>query len=116
MSELDKWAKRKCYPVTLHDGAVVHVSKMSLGELREQAKLDPNDKTVFILASSLVDADGNKVLPRLKTETGTREPLAEYVERTAEELYEFGGDNIAEAMKAITRITTPPAEDTLVKN
>ena len=111
MSELDKWAKRKCYPVALPSGDTGYVTKMTLGQLREQSKLDPDQKTVFILACCVVNEDGTPVAPRDKGEQ-----LVDYVNRANELLYNFGQDNITTAMQAIRDVSTPPAADEQVKN
>lgn len=110
-SEIDKWAKRACYPVELVDGEKGYVRKMSLGQLRAQKKLDDEDKTFYILACCLCSESGIPLITRDKTEE-----VSAFVARAIELLDDFSQDNIQLAMNAVYKISNPPDQDTLVKN
>lgn len=110
-SEIDKWKKRKAYPVQLLNGEIGYVGKMSFGQLRNQSKLGASDKTAFVLASCLCDSEGNLLIERKPEES-----LEQFVERAAVELEDLSSEFITPAMEAIAKITSPPDAETLQGN
>lgn len=111
-SEMEKWARRKCYPVPLLDGETGYVSKMDFGQLDDSYKVDASDKTAFVVACCMCTESGIPVIPP----RGDDEELNDFVARAKKEIRRFSTDNTKAFVEAVTKVTTPNDHGENVKN
>lgn len=110
-SELDKWAKRHCFPVDLGDGVKGYVKPMTFKQMRIDETFDANQRTVWYLACCVCDETGTALIQQ-----NSDEDIAAFLLRAADVVGDWDSTVIKSAMDAITKIISPTDTDTLVKN
>lgn len=115
-SELDKWAKRHCYPIDLGDGDKGYVKPMLFRDMDALSQIETTitstQRTHWFLACCVCDENSQPLLPAKSAEESGEQFLA----RAKDVFGEWETPTIQKAMAAITKIVTPTATDTLVKN
>ena len=110
-SELDKWAKRHCYPVDLGDGVKGYLKPMTFKQMRVDESFDPNERTIWYLACCLCDENSQSLISQ-----GPDEDVRTFLGRALDLIGEWDSTVIRKAMDSITKIITPTDPDVLVGN
>jgi hypothetical protein len=114
--ELDKWAKRHCYPVDLGDNDNGYVKPMRFRDMDSLSKMESNitstQRTQWYLACCLCDETGQSLVP----EKAAEETGEQFLKRIDDIFGEWETPMISKAMAAIMKVISPTDPDTLVKN
>lgn len=116
VAELDKWAKRHCYPVDLGDDVKGYVKPMRFRDMDSLAKMEQSitstQRTQWYLAYCLCDENAQTLVPeKASDETGDQ-----FLARIDSIFGEWETPTISKAMEAIMKVISPTDPDTLVKN
>ena len=115
-SELDKWAKRHCYPVDLGDGVNGYVKPMKFSDMDALSKVENDitsaERTQWYLACCTCDETSATLIP----ERGQDESGADFLKRAKEVFGEWETTTVSKAMEAIVKVCNPTKLDDLVKN
>ncbi len=108
---LERLKKKYGHPVQIGE-ETFHVRSLTIGELRRLDKLQPEERTGFIVGCALCDGpEGNQALPN-----GDGEEDAQWAARVLEELADVPSETIKLLADGVSAIGKPVALETIVKN
>lgn len=109
--ELEKLRKKRGYPVE-HDDQTFYVRSLTLGELRRLDQLSQEDKTGFVVGSSLCsDQSGIQEIPKLESEDDQA-----YSKRVMIELDDVPTETIRALSEGVAAIGKAPKVESVIKN
>lgn len=108
---LERLRKKHGHPVTIAD-ETFYVRSLTIGELRRLDKLQPEERTGFIVGCALCDGTGgDQVIPKNADEDDTQ-----WAARVLEELADVPSESIKALADGVSSIGKPVALETIVKN
>ena len=110
-SEIDKWNRRKCFPIDLGDGIQGYVQPMTFGQVRIGKAAAADDKTAWYLACCVCDEKSQPLISQ-----NTDESTDAFIERASVFYGGLSGPTVAKAMEAIAKVTSPADQSVIEKN
>lgn len=108
---LERLKKKRGHAVPIGD-ETFYVRSLTVGELRRLDKIQPDERTGFIIGCALCDGeDGNQEVPRRDGEDDSQ-----WAARVLEELADVPSESIKALADGVSAIGKPISIETIVKN